>query len=232
MTKKSFEAVRRADHALVGVLALFIATISASAGAAMVYNPRTEQQAKPVIVQTPVVAVPTANQIAAKAAPVDVIDASQVKNASVRVSLQDQAMQELVHEHRCLSDALYYEARGEGKQGEMAIAEVIFHRLRKGSYGHSICSVVYAGAPRHGCQFSFACDGVSLRRAKAYGAWQHAQYLAAQILVGQARMMDITGGATNFHAISVSPDWAPEMERTTQIGNHVFYKHLPRSRPL
>ena len=32
------------------------------------------------------------------------------------------------------------------------------------------------------------------------------------------------GGATNFHAISVSPDWADTLEKTTQIGNHVFYR--------
>jgi spore germination cell wall hydrolase CwlJ-like protein len=234
MTNKSFEAIRRADHALVGVLALFIATISAATGAAAVYRPHTpDQQVEPKLVR--IVAAkpaPTADEVAAKTPKTSVIDASELENASAKISLQDQAMQELMREHRCLSDALYYEARGEGKQGEMAIAEVIFHRLRKGTYGRSICSVVYAGAPRHGCQFSFACDGISLRRARAYGAWQHAQYLAAQILVGQARMMDITGGATNFHAISAAPGWAYEMERTAQIGNHIFYKHLPRSRPL
>lgn len=238
MTSKSFEAIRRADHALMGALALFIATTSAAAGAAAVYTPHTEQVAKPAIVHTASADVaPTADQVAASApvrAPsTEVIDASSVQPASVpAVEVQDPAMQELLHEHRCLSEALYYEARGEGKQGEMAIAEVIFHRLRKGTYGHSICSVVYAGAPHHGCQFSFACDGISLRRGKAYGAWRRAQYLAAQILVGQARLMNVTGGATNFHAISASPDWAYEMERTTQIGNHVFYRHLPRSRPL
>jgi len=237
MTSKSFEAIRRADHALMGALTLFIATISAAAGAAAVYTPHTEQLPKLAIVQAARANIaPTADQVAASApvrAPATEIDASNVQPASVpAVAVQDPAMQELLREHRCLSDALYFEARGEGKQGEMAIAEVIFHRLRNGTYGHSICSVVYAGAPHHGCQFSFACDGISLRRGKAYGAWQRAQYLAAQIMVGQARLMNVTGGATNFNSIAASPDWAYEMERTTQIGNHIFYKHLPRSRPL
>ena len=154
-----------------------------------------------------------------------------MRNASVTVAApsQDPVMVELLREHRCLSDALYYEARGEGKQGEMAIAEVIFTRLRKGTYGHSICNVVYAGAGRHGCQFSFACDGKSLRRPRAYAAWQRAQYLAAQIMVGQARLTNITEGATNFHSIAVNPDWAFEMEKTTQIGNHIFYRPIRRS---
>ena len=40
----------------------------------------------------------------------------------------------------------------------------------------------------------------------------------------------ITGGATNFHAVSVSPDWADGMNETAQIGNHIFYKDGPRTR--
>jgi spore germination cell wall hydrolase CwlJ-like protein len=158
------------------------------------------------------------------------IDASNIHHASISVT-DDDAMGALLREHRCLADALYFEARGEGKQGEMAVAEVIFHRLRRGTFGNSICNVVYAGAGHRGCQFSFACNG-QLRRPRSTAAWQKAQYLAAMILVGQARMTNTTGGAVSFHAASVNPDWAVEMERTTQIGNHVFYRRAPRSRPL
>lgn len=230
MTIKSFEAIRRADHALLAVLAMFIATASAAAGAAAVYTPRTEQAvAVPAVVHVAKVVAPVA--VKSVVMPSVTIDASNVKPASLSITPQDSAMQELLREHRCLSDALYYEARGEGTNGEMAIAEVIFHRLRKGSYGHSICNVVYAGAGRRGCQFSFACNG-DMTRPKTARAWQKAQYLAARILIGQARLTNMTDGATNFHAITVAPDWSAEMERTTQIGNHIFYKNAPRSRPL
>jgi spore germination cell wall hydrolase CwlJ-like protein len=232
MTKKSTDAIRRADHALVGVLALFIATVSAAGGAAAVYAPRTEQIAKPAAVvvaaakPAPAVIADAKNTVPSQAV---VIDASSVKQASITIT-QDSAMAELFREHRCLSEVMYYEARGEGVKGQMAIAEVVFHRLRKGNYGHSICSVVYEGAGRQGCQFSFACTRVAHRKSNR--AWQQAQYLAAKILVGQARLMNTTDGAVNFHAISVNPVWSSEMEKTTQIGNHVFYKSLPRSRPL
>ena len=62
---------------------------------------------------------------------------------------------------------------------------------------------------------------------KSAGAWRTAEVLAARILTGQTVLGDTTGDATHFHAISVSPDWAEEngMERTAQIGNHVFYRH-------
>ncbi|GAA0556272.1 hypothetical protein GCM10008942_00930 [Rhizomicrobium electricum] len=132
-------------------------------------------------------------------------------------------MKKLLKEHRCLSDALYFEARGEGERGQKAIAEVIFTRLQKGKYGHSICAVVYEGAGQPNCQFSFTCNG-ALHKTKQYGPWMKAQQLAARILTGEEPLKGATGGAINFHAASVDPDWAGELARTTQIGNHVFYK--------
>ncbi len=140
-------------------------------------------------------------------------------------------MNKLLAEHRCLSEALYYEARGEGKPGQKAIAEVIFTRMRTGNYGHSICAVVYEGSNQPHCQFSFTCNG-DLTHPKQRVAWMQAQQLAARILTGEEPLRGVTGGATNFHAVSVEPDWSFELARTAQIGNHIFYKDPPRSRPL
>ena len=41
-------------------------------------------------------------------------------------------MTQLLAEHRCLSEVLYYEARGEGASGQKAVAEVVFHRMNHG----------------------------------------------------------------------------------------------------
>ena len=51
-----------------------------------------------------------------------------------------------------------------------------------------------------------------------------AAFLSAQILTGQVPLRNATGGALNYHAVSVSPDWADPTDETTQIGNHVFYR--------
>lgn len=135
----------------------------------------------------------------------------------------------ILAEHRCLSEALYYEARGEGARGEKAVAEVVFHRMNAGNYGNSICAVVYEGSDHKSCQFSFACDG-SLNRPRETNAWQEAEQLAAQILTGEERLRNATGGAINYHAISVKPYWAPTLERTARIGNHIFYRGGSRAR--
>ena len=138
-------------------------------------------------------------------------------------SAQDMVLTQLVAEHRCLSEALYYEARGEGRNGEQAVAEVVFHRMNAGHYGHSICAVVYEGSSRPGCQFSFTCNG-DLNRPRNASDWKGSERLAAQILTGEAPLGNATGGATNYHAVSVRPYWAPTLVKTAQIGNHIFYR--------
>ncbi len=62
-------------------------------------------------------------------------------------------------ERTCLAQAVYYEARGETREGQIAIAEVVIRRTVDGRYPRTICGVVFDGANRRGCQFSFACNG-------------------------------------------------------------------------
>jgi spore germination cell wall hydrolase CwlJ-like protein len=101
--------------------------------------------------------------------------------------------------------------------------------VNHGNYGHSICAVVYEGKDKPGCQFSFTCNG-DVKRPKQEAAWQQSEALAAQILTGQVALKNATGGALNFHAVSVAPDWAETMDKTTQIGNHIFYRGMARTR--
>ena len=37
-------------------------------------------------------------------------------------------------------------------------------------------------------------------------------------------LRNATGGATNYHADSVSPYWAPALKKTARIGHHIFYR--------
>ena len=212
----------RSDRVLVIALAVILAAASAAVGAAATNRQHTDKIA--TVAVTPAVVAPAvvkAPVVAPIPAPVPAARAVRVASAA------DMAMSQLLEEHRCLSEVMYYEARGEGQDGQMAVAEVVFHRLRHGHYGHSICAVVYEGAGNSGCQFSFTCNG-ELAQHKSSVAWRSSEILAARILTGQTALRDITGDATHFHATSVSPDWADDngMERTAQIGNHVFYRHV------
>ena len=139
------------------------------------------------------------------------------------------AQEMVLAEHRCLTEALYYEARSEGASGEKAVAEVVFHRLNSGRYGDSVCAVVHEGADGKVCQFSFACNG-DMNRPREIVAWNQAEELAAQIFTGEVRLRNMTGGATSYHANYVKPYWAPTLKRTAQIGKHIFYRDAVRTR--
>ena len=56
-----------------------------------------------------------------------------------------------------------------------------------------------------------------LKREKHPEEWREAELLAAQILTGQVALKNSTGGALNYHAVTVLPDWAETMDKTTQI---------------
>ncbi|MGE0827838.1 MAG: cell wall hydrolase [Hyphomonadaceae bacterium] len=130
-------------------------------------------------------------------------------------------------ELRCLSEAIFYEARGESYRGQVAVAQVVMNRVRSKHYPNSICGVVYQGHQRAtGCQFTFTCDG-SLNRRPRGRAWERAQNIAAQVMLGYTR--SVVGGSTHYHTTAVNPVWSAMLVRTTQVGDHLFYRFPSRS---
>jgi len=124
----------------------------------------------------------------------------------------------------CLTDAVYYEARGESARGQAAVAQVVMNRVKHPAFPKSVCAVVFQGAGRSGCQFSFACDG-SMKKARETLAWERARGVATRALSGALR--GEIGAATHFHTTAVSPAWAPQMLRVANVGTHVFYRFSP-----
>jgi spore germination cell wall hydrolase CwlJ-like protein len=123
----------------------------------------------------------------------------------------------------CMTQALYYEARGEGVRGQEAVAEVILQRTRSNAHPDTICGVVYEPY-----QFSFVSDGSTLQKLDET-AWKAAYQLAERVVSGEL-VTSMTKRAQFYHEVNVRPYWAESMIRTAQIGNHVFYRQPPRSR--
>jgi hypothetical protein len=121
----------------------------------------------------------------------------------------------------CLAQALYFEARGEDVQGQLAVAEVILNRVDSERYPDSVCDVVQQGADSRGCQFSYMCDGRKEHIANR-AAYERVGKLAWLMLAGKPRTL--TDEALYFHATSVSPSWSRIYVRTAKIGRHVFYR--------
>ena len=143
-------------------------------------------------------------------------------NAVVTPPVLNIKLSDLEKERRCLTESIYFEARGESAVGQLAIAEVILNRVMSGRYPANICGVVFQGAKSNQCQFSFACNG-DMRKPRDPVAWRKAQRLAHYVLAGKVRNT-IVGSATYYHAAYVNPYWAPHMVEVAKIGQHIFYR--------
>jgi len=127
-------------------------------------------------------------------------------------------------ELKCLATAIYFEARGEPEEGQIAVAQVVLNRLKNPAYPNTICGVVYQNkSRRYRCQFSFACDGRS-DRITDMGSWATAQALAKRAVEEQVdTFISAVGSSTHYHATYVHPSWARRMTETDKIGRHIFY---------
>jgi spore germination cell wall hydrolase CwlJ-like protein len=129
-------------------------------------------------------------------------------------------------EQRCLAEAIYFEARSESPTGQAAVAQVVLNRVASGLYPTTICGVVYQNRHRYrACQFSFACEGKSLRITEQ-DAWRSAVRVAKDVTSGRTYVSDV-GGSTHYHANYVRPRWARSLEKMDVIGHHIFYKLRP-----
>ena len=122
--------------------------------------------------------------------------------------------------HKCLSEALYFEARGEPVVGQIAVAEVILNRADHPRFPDSVCGVVNQGKNnKKGCQFSYVCDGQPEKYSEK-DAHERARRLAGFML--KHGTWGIARGATYYHTTAVSPKWARKFEKLAHIGDHLF----------
>jgi N-acetylmuramoyl-L-alanine amidase len=118
-------------------------------------------------------------------------------------------------EEKCLASAIFYEARSESFEGQLAVAQVILNRLESGRFARSICGVVLQSG-----QFSFVRGGTIPAINKGSTDWREALAIAR---IAQAKLhRSGANDALFFHATHVSPKW--RLSRVASIGNHVFYR--------
>lgn len=130
----------------------------------------------------------------------------------------------------CLTQAIYYEARGESETGQWAVANVIINRALSKRFPATLCGVVFQNADRgrYECQFTFACDGrpdIGTERR----AWARAARLAETAyrdFAAGKRPGVLPSSALYYHTTSVAPKWSYSFRRVAAIGAHIFYAPL------
>lgn len=125
-----------------------------------------------------------------------------------------------------LARTIWGEARGDGYDGMLAVANVINNRANVGGWwGTTIVSVAWAKQ-----QFS-AWNEDDVNLDKMLGVKEHENQSFKQALeiargVVEQRLDDNTSGATHYHTTAVSPSWADNEKIVARIGSHIFYKGI------
>jgi spore germination cell wall hydrolase CwlJ-like protein len=119
-------------------------------------------------------------------------------------------------EEECLANAVYFEARSEPIEGQLAVAEVVMNRSASGRYPTDLCSVITQKA-----QFSFIRRGKFPHANRDSEAWKKAVAIAA--IARQKLAGTLPSDCLWYHASYVSPRWGKRLTKQTQIGLHIFY---------
>jgi spore germination cell wall hydrolase CwlJ-like protein len=125
----------------------------------------------------------------------------------------------------CLARNVYYEARGESRAGQYAVAEVTINRKASPFYPKTVCEVVHQknwDPLRKRYVGAFSWTEFEVLDAPAGEAWQRALKVAEDVYY--QRRPAALPGVLHFHATSIQPDWSKERQRVARIGRHVFYR--------
>lgn len=123
----------------------------------------------------------------------------------------------LDQETNCLATAVYFEARGESLEGQLAVARVVMNRASSGRYATDWCGVVKQPA-----QFSFVRHGEFPSVDTNCDAWKKAEAVAE---LAAANIVPSVGpDVLWYHADYVAPSWRRSLQEVEQIGAHIFYR--------
>ena len=116
----------------------------------------------------------------------------------------------------CLAKAVYFEARGESLEGQLAVAEVVLNRAASGIYPSDVCGVITQRA-----QFSFIRNGAFPTPDRGSSSWQTALAITHVARSGLARV--VSSDVLWYHANYVAPRWGRFHTQVARIGAHIFY---------
>lgn len=150
-------------------------------------------------------------QAVAPAAPqVKVVERIETIKANDKITMSEKDVE-------CLAKNIYHEAGIESRSGKVAVAQVTINRLKSGTYGKTVCKVVYAKS-----QFSWTLDK-KLRNEKPKGElWKSSLAIAKEFARGiRAKGM---ANIDHYHTDYIKkPFWAHKKQATIKVGQHIFY---------
>ena len=182
--------------------------------------PSAIEKTIPLISAVPAATIPAA--AASAAAPAIAREAAWLfKNGWPLYALVDRygAGAPLDEQANCMAVAVYFEARGESLEGQLAVARVIMNRAASGRYPPSWCATV-----KQPWQFSFVnprtgqMPAVNVNSA----AWRKAQAIT-RLAINNV-VPSLSHDVLWYHANYVAPSWGRRLSKVSKIGTHIFYR--------
>jgi spore germination cell wall hydrolase CwlJ-like protein len=122
---------------------------------------------------------------------------------------------------RCLAYSIFREAGNQKVVDQYAVGQVHVNRLKEGSWGKSMCKVVFSKA-----QFSWTLESKLVTWSKKQE--QHFTDIAEGLLIDGVHVKKLASNKIlHYHATYVNPKWAKQGQMVASAGAHVFYKNVP-----
>lgn len=129
-----------------------------------------------------------------------------------------------------LSEAVFFEGRGEPERGQYAIAFTVINRRDANRWPSTVSEVVHQKI-RGKCQYSYVCQFDEDRKNRAIlkepKAWQKSMKIASEVYF--SKVTDFTGGADHYYnpnKVERAPKFSNVYTQVASIGDHVFYRSI------
>jgi len=122
---------------------------------------------------------------------------------------------------RCLAYSIFREAGNQKEPDQYAVGQVHMNRLKEGSWGKSMCKVVFAKA-----QFSWTLEPKMIEWSKRQE--EHFIQIAKGLMIDGVYVKRLASSKIlHYHATYVNPKWSKQGQLVAVAGDHLFYKNVP-----
>ena len=127
------------------------------------------------------------------------------------------------HDLEIFAKTLFGECRGEPREGQIAVANVILNRFKSKKW---FSAKTIAGV----CQkpFQFSCWNSNDPNAQKLANLLPSKYKPFYEIILEAKLEDLTNGATHYctKAVVKKTVWAQGKKPCCEIGNHLFFNNV------
>ena len=122
---------------------------------------------------------------------------------------------------KCLAYSIFREAGNQKETDQYAVGQVHMNRLKEGSWGKTMCKVVFAKA-----QFSWTLESKVVNWSKKQE--EHFMQIAEGLMIDGIHVKKLASDKIlHYHATYVKPKWAKQGKMVASAGDHLFYKNVP-----